>query len=65
LVEEILARFKNMIRAIARITVSRGTGRGAALGIVRLRRPGTRISCAPHCGINSILKKSTESYPCI
>jgi len=34
-----LARFKNMIRVIARITVSRGQGRGAALGIVRLR-PG-------------------------
>jgi hypothetical protein len=32
-----LARFRNMIRAIARITVSRGQGRGAALGIVRLR----------------------------
>ena len=32
-----LARFKNMIRAIARITISRGKGRGAALGIVRLR----------------------------
>jgi len=32
-----MARFKNMIRAIARITISRGTGRGAALGIVRLR----------------------------
>jgi hypothetical protein len=32
-----LARFKNMIRAIARITISRGQGRGAALGIVRLR----------------------------
>jgi hypothetical protein len=32
-----LARFKNMIRVIARITVSRGQGRGAALGIVRLR----------------------------
>src|SRR3984885_14314517 len=26
-----LARFKNMIRAIARITISRGQGRGAAL----------------------------------
>ncbi|HZC95522.1 MAG TPA: hypothetical protein VE267_05195, partial [Bradyrhizobium sp.] len=34
-----IARFKNMIRAVARITVSRGTGRGAALGIIRLR-PG-------------------------
>ena len=34
-----IARFKNMIRAVARITVSRGQGRGAALGIVRLRPP--------------------------
>lgn len=32
-----IARFQNMIRSVARITVSRGTGRGAALGIVRLR----------------------------
>jgi hypothetical protein len=32
-----IARFQNMIRAVARITVSRGTGRGGALGIVRLR----------------------------
>ena len=32
-----LARFENMIRTIARITVSRGRGRGAALGIIRLR----------------------------
>jgi hypothetical protein len=32
-----MARFKNMIRVVARITVSRGQGRGAALGIVRLR----------------------------
>lgn len=32
-----LARFKNMIRAIARVTISRGHGRGAALGVVRLR----------------------------
>ena len=34
-----IARFQNMIRAVARITISRGTGRGAALGIVRLRPP--------------------------
>ena len=33
------ARFKNMIRAVARITISRGPGRGAALGIIRLRPP--------------------------
>ncbi len=31
-----MAGFKNMIRAVARITISRGQGRGAALGIVRL-----------------------------
>jgi hypothetical protein len=32
-----MARFKNMIRAVGRITVSRGQGRGAVLGIVRFR----------------------------
>jgi hypothetical protein len=32
-----IARFKNMIRAVARITISRGYGRGAALGIIRIR----------------------------
>lgn len=32
-----MARFKNMIRAVTRITISSGQGRGAALGIVRLR----------------------------
>ena len=32
-----IAHFQNMIRAVARITISQGTGRGAALGIVRLR----------------------------
>jgi hypothetical protein len=32
-----LARFENMIRTIARITISRGQGRGAALGVIRLR----------------------------
>ena len=32
-----IARFRNMIRAVARITVSRGTGRGSALGLVRIR----------------------------
>jgi len=34
-----LARFKNMIRVIGRITISRGEGRGAALGIIRIRPP--------------------------
>ena len=32
-----IARFKNMIRAVARITISHGQGRGAALGIFRVR----------------------------
>src|SRR5215210_17753 len=32
-----LARFKNMVRTVARITISRGEGRGAALGVIRLR----------------------------
>jgi hypothetical protein len=37
-----IARFKNMIRAVARITVSFGAGRGAALGMVRLRPGGDK-----------------------
>jgi hypothetical protein len=36
-----MAGFTNMIRAVARITVSKGTGRGAVLGIVRLRPEGS------------------------
>jgi hypothetical protein len=32
-----MARFKNMIRSVARITISRGNGRGAVVGIVRIR----------------------------
>jgi hypothetical protein len=32
-----IARFKDMIRGVARITISRGSGRGAVLGIIRLR----------------------------
>jgi hypothetical protein len=35
--KENIARFKNMIRGVARITISRGKGRGGALGIIRLR----------------------------
>ncbi|UGV25658.1 hypothetical protein E0H22_08140 [Rhodopseudomonas boonkerdii] len=32
-----IGRFKNMLRSVARITISRGVGRGAALGLVRIR----------------------------
>jgi hypothetical protein len=35
-----MARFKNMIRSVARITISRGKGRGAMLGLIRLRPQG-------------------------
>jgi hypothetical protein len=34
-----IACFRNMIRAVARITISRGQGRGAALGVIRVRPP--------------------------
>jgi len=36
-----MARFQNMIRSVARITISKGNGRGAVLGLIRLRpQPG-------------------------
>jgi hypothetical protein len=35
-----ISRFQNFGRAVGRITVSRGQGRGAALGVVRLRPSG-------------------------
>src|ERR1700716_450024 len=34
-----IANFKDMIRGVSRITISLGTGRGSALGIIRLRPP--------------------------
>jgi len=34
-----IGRFSNMRRSVARITASRGQGRGAALGLVRIRPP--------------------------
>ena len=43
----------------------RPVGRGAALGIIRLRRRWTRINCAPHCGISSIPASWTASSRCI
>jgi hypothetical protein len=46
-----MARFRNMIRAVARITISRGTGRGAALGLVRLR---------PHAASEDALRASLK-----
>lgn len=40
-----IGRFRNMIRAVGRISASRGQGRGAALAVVRLRpQPGTQAA---------------------
>ena len=39
-----MARFANMIRAVGRITVSRGQGRGGVLAVVRLRPPASGAS---------------------
>ncbi|HJZ19314.1 MAG TPA: hypothetical protein VJ226_00060, partial [Bradyrhizobium sp.] len=49
-----MARFKNMIRSVARITVSRGNGRGAVLGIVRLR-PAAGAADALRAGLRGAL----------
>jgi hypothetical protein len=38
-----ISRFRNMIRAVAHITISRGQGRGATLGLIRIR-PSTGSS---------------------
>ena len=43
----IINRFKNMIRAVARITISHGVGRGSALGLVPLRPGGPRETLRP------------------
>lgn len=53
-----MAQFKNMIRAVARITVSRGQGRGAVLGIVRLR-PQTGQDEALRAELNKRLDPAT------
>jgi hypothetical protein len=38
-----IARFQNMVRAVARVTISHGQGRGAALGLIRLRPPAANM----------------------
>jgi hypothetical protein len=66
-----IARFKDMIRAVARITVSRGQGRGAALGIIRLRgmtpdmRPAIEARCAPELHDGVISMSLLESDPAL
>jgi len=60
-----ISRFRNMGRAVARISISRGQGRGAALGVVRIRPKasieeklranlGSRLDPRPHDGIVSM-----------
>jgi hypothetical protein len=56
--KENIARFKNMIRAVARITVSRGVGRGAALGIIRLR-PAAGSADKLRAALRELLDPST------
>ena len=55
-----MARFKNMIRAVARVTISRGQGRGAVLGIVRLR-PQTGQENALRVALDRQLDPGTAS----
>jgi hypothetical protein len=60
-----ISRFRNMGRAVARISISRGQGRGASLGVVRIRPKlgieeklrenlGSRLDPGPHDGIISM-----------
>jgi hypothetical protein len=47
-----ISRFKNMVRSVARITISRGKGRGAVLGVVRVR---------PDNGSHDILREALRN----
>ncbi|MBC7579727.1 DUF4286 family protein [Tardiphaga sp.] len=49
-----IGRFHNMLRSVARITASRGVGRGAALGLVRIR-PSTDGAAALRASIVTLL----------
>lgn len=68
---ENLARFKNMIRVVGRITDSQGQGRGAVLGVVRLRpesvttqaRESLKAAMAPGDQLHIIAMHLIESDP--
>ena len=61
-----LARFKNMIRTVARITVSRGQGRGPrSASSACVPRPEAMPPCARRFPKNSIPETSTASSRCI
>lgn len=69
--KENLARFKNMIRVVGRITDSQGQGRGAVLGVVRLRpkdatsqsRETLKAAMAPGDQLHIISMHLIESDP--
>jgi len=67
-----ISRFKNMIRGVARITISHGKGRGAALGIIRVRpasgghdilRDGLRTALDPKSADGIISMHVIENDP--
>jgi hypothetical protein len=67
-----ISRFKNMIRGVARITISHGKGRGAALGIIRIRpasgghdilRDGLRTALDPKSADGIISMHVIENDP--
>jgi hypothetical protein len=67
-----MAHFRNMIRAVGRITISRGKGRGATLGIVRIRpanggqetlREALRTALDPHSMDGVVSMHLIESDP--
>jgi hypothetical protein len=68
---ENLARFQNMIRVVGRITDSQGQGRGAVLGVVRLRpenvtkqaREALKVAMAPGDQLHIISMHLIESDP--
>jgi hypothetical protein len=68
---ENLARFKNMIRVVGRITDSQGQGRGAVLGVIRLRpenvstqaRESLKAAMAPGDQLHIIAMHLIESDP--
>ncbi|MDB5618295.1 DUF4286 family protein [Tardiphaga sp.] len=53
-----IGRFQNMLRSVARITASRGQGRGAVLGLVRIRPPQDNAD-ALRAGIKALLDPGT------
>jgi len=67
-----IARFRNMIRGVARITISHGKGRGAVLGIIRIRpasgghdilRDTLRAELDPHSADGIISMHVIENDP--